>query len=57
MEEKWGNIQGTDGCMVSTLGRVKDKKGKIKSQDTDPEGYKRVSLKVNGKWSRQLPRT
>lgn len=49
MNEEWRNIPGTDGCMVSDMGRIKDKNGKIKSQDTDLEGYKRVSIKIEGR--------
>lgn len=46
--EKWKAIPNTD-CMCSDTGCIKTIDGKVKSQDTDPEGYKRVSIKYKGK--------
>ena len=44
---KWKAIPGTDGILVSNTGRVIDNTGLDKNQDTDSEGYKRVSLTIN----------
>ena len=44
---EWKIIPGTDGVMVSSYGEVKDKNGQLKNQDTDAEGYRRVSVTIN----------
>ena len=49
MNEVWKSIPGADGCMVSDMGRIRDKSGRIKPQDTDLEGYRRVSIKIEGR--------
>lgn len=46
---KWKIIPGTDGAMVSNTGLVRDSQGFDKKQDTDSEGYKRVSLTIFSK--------
>ena len=46
--EKWKHIQNTNGYLISDLGNVKSKR-KILKQQLDLNGYKIITLKVNGK--------
>lgn len=47
--EVWKAIPFSDGTEVSDSGNVRSPSGRIKPQDIDPEGYKRVSLKFKSK--------
>lgn len=50
MNEEWRLVRGTDGMMVSNMGRIKDKRGDVKKLKIEPsEGYPRISLKRFGK--------
>ena len=42
--EQWRRAKGYPGIMVSDLGNVKTDDGIIKKQDTELEGYKRISI-------------
>ena len=50
MKEEWKEIPNTKGTLVSNIGNVKTASGKLKNQDIDSEGYKRVSVCFNGTW-------
>lgn len=49
MSEIWKFIPNSGGAKVSNKGRVVDHTGRFKNQDTDPEGYKRVSIRIGNK--------
>lgn len=54
MNEEWRLVPGSNGVMVSNLGRIKDANGDIKNQYFDDEGYRRISFKRNGKSQKHL---
>ena len=54
MKEEWKEIEGLDGMMVSSKGRILGKDGLYVKQHDSQLGYKRISVKSKWEWVHRI---